>query len=277
MTDQHDHDHDHDQDHSHTHASAAHDDHEHGGGIFGWLFHGHKHEGAQIDSALEASTDGIRALKISLIGLLATALFQAVIAYWSGSAGLLADTIHNFSDALTAIPLWLAFVLGRRQANQRYTYGYGRAEDLAGVAVVVMIALSAGLAAYESLIKLWNPQPIGQVGWVVAAAIIGALGNEIVAQYRIRTGQRIGSAALDAAGQHQRVDLAGSVGRRDRRVPRLSSRRSIGRSADHVCDLVHPQRYGGDDVVSADGCGRAGADRAARAYRTRDGGRASGA
>lgn len=212
--DDHDHDdHDHD-DHEHAHAEHDHDhgdhdhdhdDHDHGGPL-SWLFHGHKHEGAQVDSALEASADGIRALKISLVGLLATAIFQSVIAYYSGSAALLADTIHNFSDALTAIPLWLAFVIGRRKPNPRYTYGYGRAEDLAGVVVVLMIALSAGLAAYESLRKLFDPQPVQQIGWVVAAAIIGAAGNEIVAAYRIRTGQRIGSAALVADGQHARVD-----------------------------------------------------------------------
>jgi cation diffusion facilitator family transporter len=215
----HDHDHHHDHDHDHDEHDHQHDKHDHGSGIFGWLFHGHKHEGAQIDSALEASAEGIRALKISLLALLATALFQAVIVWFSGSAALLADTIHNFSDALTAIPLWIAFALGRRRPNARYTYGYGRAEDLAGVVIVVMIALSAGIAAYESVQKLITPEPITRIGWVAAAAIVGALGNEIVAEYRIRVGRRIGSAALVADGQHARVDgltslavLAGAIG-----------------------------------------------------------------
>ncbi|HEY0735374.1 MAG TPA: cation diffusion facilitator family transporter [Herpetosiphonaceae bacterium] len=213
----HDHD-DHDHD-NHSHHDHNHDDHDHQGGMFGWLFHGHKHEGAQIDSALEASDEGIRALKISLIGLLATAIFQSVIAWISGSAALLADTVHNFSDALTALPLWLAFVVSRRPANRRYTYGYGRAEDLAGLVIILMIALSAGLAGYESARKLLQPEPISSLGWVIVAAIIGAAGNEIVAEYRMRTGRRIGSAALIADGQHARVDgltslavLIGAVG-----------------------------------------------------------------
>lgn len=205
----HDHDHDgHDHphnDHDHAGHDHAHDDHARGGPL-GWLFHSHKHEGAQVDSALEASAEGIRALKISLVGLLATALFQVIIAYMSGSAALLADTIHNFSDALTAIPLWLAFIVGRRRANARYTYGYGRAEDLAGLVIVGLVALSAGVAAYESVRKLIAPQPVTQIGWVIVAAIVGALGNEIVAAYRIRTGRKIGSAALVADGQHARVD-----------------------------------------------------------------------
>ncbi|HEX6291740.1 MAG TPA: cation diffusion facilitator family transporter [Herpetosiphonaceae bacterium] len=200
------HEHKHDE---HTHGEGhehEHDDHAHGSGIFGWLFHGHKHEGAQVDSALEASAEGIRALKVSLIGLLATAIFQSGIAWISGSAALLADTVHNFSDALTALPLWLAFVVGRRPANKRYTYGYGRAEDLAGLVIVVMITLSAALAGYESIRKLFQPEPVRSLGWVIAAAIIGAIGNEVVAAYRMRTGRRIGSAALIADGQHARVD-----------------------------------------------------------------------
>jgi cation diffusion facilitator family transporter len=107
----------------------------------------HSHDAADsIDAALAASAEGIRALKISLLVLGATALAQAVVVVMSGSAALLADTIHNFSDALTAVPLWIAFVLSRRAATRRYTYGYGRAEDLAGVFIVAMIALSAVVA-----------------------------------------------------------------------------------------------------------------------------------
>src|SRR5262249_42298266 len=119
---------------------------------------------------------------------------------------LLADMIHNFSDALTAIPLGLAFVLGRRAATRRYTYGYGRAEDLAGVVIVLMILASSLVAGYESYQKFVNPQPLQNVGWVMVAAIVGFLGNEIVAAFRIRVGREIGSAALIADGQHARID-----------------------------------------------------------------------
>jgi cation diffusion facilitator family transporter len=155
---------------------------------------------------METSARGIRALKVSLLGLGATAIFQVFVFLISGSVGLLADTIHNASDALTAVPLWIAFSLGRRPANERYTYGYGRAEDLAGVVVVLMIALSAVLAAYESVQKLLNPSAPSNLIWVAAASIVGFIGNEAVAAFRIRVGNEIGSAALVADGQHARVD-----------------------------------------------------------------------
>jgi cation diffusion facilitator family transporter len=119
---------------------------------------------------------------------------------------LLADTIHNFSDALTAIPLWIAFVLGTRKASRRYTFGLGRAEDLAGLFIVAMIALSAVLAAWQSIDRLLNPQPLQHLGWVLAAGLIGFAGNELVAMYRIKVGRRIGSAALVADGVHARTD-----------------------------------------------------------------------
>jgi cation diffusion facilitator family transporter len=135
-----------------------------------------------------------------------TAALQLVVVLSSGSVALLADTIHNFADALTSIPLWIAFVVGRRAANRRYTYGYGRAEDVAGLAIVLVITLSAALAAWESIRKLLAPEPIQYLGWVMAAAVIGFIGNEAVAIYRIRVGTRIGSAALVADGQHARVD-----------------------------------------------------------------------
>jgi cation diffusion facilitator family transporter len=159
-----------------------------------------------VDDALTASDEGIRAVKISLIGLGATAVLQLVVVIISGSVALLADTIHNFADASTAIPLWLAFSIGRHAPTRRYTYGFGRAEDLAGVFVVLMIAASSALAAWESVQKLIHPQPITNLGFVAAAAVLGFLGNELVAQYRIRTGERIGSAALVADGYHARTD-----------------------------------------------------------------------
>ncbi|HVO72317.1 MAG TPA: cation diffusion facilitator family transporter [Aggregatilineaceae bacterium] len=146
------------------------------------------------------------ALKLSLAVLGVTALIQALIVVASGSVALLADTIHNLSDALTAIPLAIAFILGRRLATRRYTYGYGRAEDIAGVIIVLMIFSSALIAAYESYQKIIDPKPLENVGWVMVAAVVGFLGNETVAIIRMRAGRAIGSAALVADGQHAQID-----------------------------------------------------------------------
>jgi cation diffusion facilitator family transporter len=167
----------------------------------------HSHDASDsVDTALESSAVGIRAVKISLVVLGITAIAQAVVVALSGSVALAADTIHNFSDALTAVPLWIAFALSTRAATKRYTYGFGRAEDLAGLFVVAMIALSAVIAGYEAVMRLINPVPIEHVGWVAAAGLIGFIGNELVALYRIRVGRRIGSAALVADGLHARTD-----------------------------------------------------------------------
>ncbi|OIH85337.1 cation transporter [Arthrobacter sp. UCD-GKA] len=193
--------------HGHDHAGHTHKNHS---GFKGWLFElfvPHTHDSSDsIDDALEASREGVRALKISMVILLATTVLQVIVVAISGSVALLADTIHNFSDALTAVPLWIAFILGRRVATKRYTYGYGRAEDLAGLFIVVVIALSAVLAAWQSIERLFNPQPLENLWWVLAAGVIGFAGNEIVAVYRIRVGQKIGSAALVADGVHARTD-----------------------------------------------------------------------
>jgi cation diffusion facilitator family transporter len=145
-------------------------------------------------------------MKVSLLALGSTSIAQLVIVLISGSVALLADTIHNFSDALTAIPLWIAFALGRRAATRRYTYGFGRVEDLAGLFVIAMITMSAALAAYESVRRLIHPVAINNLGWVAAAGLAGFIGNELVAVYRIRVGRRIGSAALVADGLHARTD-----------------------------------------------------------------------
>ena len=189
--------------HSHSHA-------DHPGGLRGALadlFRPHSHDAADsLDDALTGSVEGIRAVKLSLLGLGGTALLQLAVVLLSGSVALLADTIHNFADALTAVPLWLAFSLGRRSPTRRYTYGFGRAEDLAGIFVIVMIAGSSAVTAWESLQKLLHPEPVTNLGWVTAAALVGCIGNEAVAQYRIRAGQRIGSAALVADGYHARTD-----------------------------------------------------------------------
>jgi cation diffusion facilitator family transporter len=167
----------------------------------------HSHDSAdQVDSALESSRDGLRALWLSLIGLGLTAALQAVVAYWSHSVALLGDTLHNVADALTAVPLGLAFLIGRRAPTRRYTYGYGRAEDLAGIVIVVVITASAVIAGYEAVQRLLNPQPVRHLLAVAVAALVGFAGNELVAQLRIRVGRRIGSAALVADGLHARSD-----------------------------------------------------------------------
>ena len=155
---------------------------------------------------MESSERGIRALKISLVGLGLTALLQLIVVFASGSVALLADTIHNFADAATSIPLWIAFAFARKGASRRYTYGYGKLEDVAGVVIVLIIFFSACVAAYESIRKIIHPEPVTQLGWVALAAIIGFLGNEAVAVFRIRVGRAIHSAALVADGQHARVD-----------------------------------------------------------------------
>ncbi|MBA3289034.1 MAG: cation transporter [Acidimicrobiia bacterium] len=167
----------------------------------------HSHDaGDKVDDALTASAEGMRALKISLLALSATAAFQLVIVLISGSVALLADTVHNFSDALTAVPIGIAFVVGRRRANRRYTYGYGRAEDIAGLFVLLTMLASAVLALYEAVDRLLNPRDIEQLGWVAVAGLVGFVGNELVALYRIRVGNHIGSAALVADGLHARTD-----------------------------------------------------------------------
>lgn len=169
------------------------------------LFHSHSHTSA-VDSALETSARGIGAVRLSLVGLLATAAIQVAIFAASGSVALLADTIHNFADALTAVPLWIAFSVGLRRPTRRYTYGFGRAEDLAGIVIVAMIALSSGIALGEAIWRLLHPQPLQHVPWVVAAGIVGFAGNELVAIFRVRVGRSIGSAALVADGLHARTD-----------------------------------------------------------------------
>lgn len=176
------------------------------------FFAGHKHDHADQIDALGSSAQGTRALKISIVGLGTTAVLQVVIVGITGSVALLADTLHNFADALTALPLWLAFTLGRRAANRRYTYGYGRAEDLAGIFILAMIALSAAVAGWEAVQRLLHPQDVHNVGWVMAAGLIGFAGNELVAIYRIRIGRQIGSAALVADGLHARTDGLTSLG-----------------------------------------------------------------
>jgi cation diffusion facilitator family transporter len=204
----HDHDagHDHGQDDDHRHEH----DHGAGPGLAARLRHvlrPHSHEAAdQVDAVMEASAAGMRTLWISLAVLGVTALIQAAVTVRSGSVALLGDTLHNAADALTAVPLGVAFVIGRRPPTRRYTYGYGRAEDLAGIVIVLTIAASSALAADAAITRLVHPQHVSDLIAVAAAALAGFAGNELAAQYRIRTGRKIGSAALVADGLHARTD-----------------------------------------------------------------------
>jgi cation diffusion facilitator family transporter len=189
-------------------------DHEHGSSVWSRfvhavseLFGGHSHDATdQVDEALEADAAGRRALLISPAGLGLTAAIQLIVVLLSGSVALLGDTLHNVADALTAVPLLVAFRRARRAPTNRYTYGYGRAEDLGGLFVFAMITLSSALAAYEAINRLIHPQDVTHLWAVAGAAVVGFAGNEIVARYRIRIGQRIGSAALVADGLHARTD-----------------------------------------------------------------------
>jgi cation diffusion facilitator family transporter len=215
---EHEHEHEHEPHdhhaHSHEHGSHPHDHGSHGHshptgirGFFYGLFVPHSHDAADsIDDALEASSAGVRALKISLFALLGTTILQLVIFLISGSVALLADTIHNFADALTAVPLWIAFVLARRAATKHYNFGFGRAEDLAGLFIVAVVALSAIVAGYEAINRFFHPTTLHNLGWVIVAGAIGFAGNELVAIYRTRVGRQIGSAALVADGVHARLD-----------------------------------------------------------------------
>lgn len=165
---------------------------------------GHSH--GEVDLSILASERGISAVKWSLLGLSATAVFQLVIVVLSDSVALLADTLHNFGDAATALPLWLAFKLSQKQPSRRFPYGYGRVEDLAGVVIVFTIVLTAVLAGFESVQRLLQPRPTLHLWAVAGAAVVGFAGNEAVARYRMRVGREISSSALVADGHHARAD-----------------------------------------------------------------------
>ncbi|HVW42675.1 MAG TPA: cation diffusion facilitator family transporter [Amycolatopsis sp.] len=167
----------------------------------------HGHDSAdRVDNALETSRRGIRVLVWSFVALFGTSVAQFALVLVTGSVALLGDSIHNFADALTAVPIGIAFLLGRRVASRRYTYGLGRAEDLAGIVVVMIIAASAALSAYQAVERLVHPRPVGHLVVLALAGVIGFVGNECVARYRIRVGRQIGSAALVADGLHARTD-----------------------------------------------------------------------
>ena len=204
--------HSHDQPHPHSHDhSHNHHDHEHHGGIRGWFSHllmPHSHDHSELagDRAFAENEAGIRTVWLALAALGITSIVQLAIVFASGSVALLADTAHNIGDGLNSIPLLIAFYLARRLPTRKYSYGYGRSEDIAGIFIVLSILVSAGIVFYESFQRLLNPQPLENIGWIAAAAIIGFLGNEAVAVMQIRVGNKIGSAALIADGLHARTD-----------------------------------------------------------------------
>ncbi len=209
-------------DHGHEHHGHEHHEHEHHGhhdhndrpsgwlgwiaAIFHWHGHTHGHEELAHDQAFVENNEGIRTVWLALAALVLTSLIQIAIVMWSGSVALLADTVHNIGDALNSVPLLLAFYLARRVATRRYTYGFSRAEDVAGVFIVLSIAFSAGVVFWESFQRFFNPEPLTYLGWIAAAAIVGFVGNEAVAHLQIRVGRKIGSAAMVADGLHARTD-----------------------------------------------------------------------
>jgi cation diffusion facilitator family transporter len=195
-------------DHSEEHRHG----HNHGRGE-------HSHTHGAVDPTIATSERGIWTIKWSFVGLMATALLQLVVVLLSGSVALLSDTIHNFGDAATAIPLGIAFALTRLGVSRRFTFGYGRVEDLAGVVIVLIILFSAVVAGYQAVERLISPQPLEFLWAVAVASLVGFIGNEAVAVFRIRVGREIGSAALVADGYHARTDgwtslavLAGAIG-----------------------------------------------------------------
>lgn len=167
---------------------------------------GHDHTHGIIDAGISTTARGVWAIKWSFVILAITAVLQFAVVFISGSVALLADTIHNVGDAATAVPLWIAFLLARRKPTPTFTYGLGRAEDLAGIAIVLIILVSAIAAGYQAISRLIHPQTVQHLGWLAAAGIVGFLGNEMVAVFRIRVGQEINSAALIADGYHARTD-----------------------------------------------------------------------
>lgn len=182
--------------HSHDHHRSHDYDHVHG--------HGHTH--GVVDPTIATTDRGIFAVKWSFVILAITAALQLVVVVMSGSVALLADTIHNVGDATTAIPLWIAFVLARHKPTRTFTYGFGRFEDFAGIVIVIIILISALVAGYEAIDRFIHPQPVSFLLWVAVAGIVGFVGNEAVAVFRIRIGREINSAALIADGFHARTD-----------------------------------------------------------------------
>jgi len=161
--------------------------------------HGHSH--GLVDRSIVRSREGVKAISRSLAVLGLTAGVQVAIFVLSGSVALLADLIHNFGDALTALPLGIAFFLRSF-----------RGEKIAGLAVVLAIFVSACVALYETIQRLIHPQHLSHLWMLAAAGVIGFLGNEVAAQVRLRAGKRLSSPAMIADGNHARVDGFVSLG-----------------------------------------------------------------
>ena len=197
--------HEHQSESQHEHETHTHDhDHDHNEHNDDEHTHGHEH--GKVDADLYGNRAGLRAVQISTAGMLLVAAIQFAIAWIGGSAGLFADALHNFGDVFTTIALWIAFVISNRAANQRYTYGYYRAEDLAGIFIVLVIIASAIASGVESIQKLTSGNIPTQIYLSMAAALIGVAGNELLAQYKISVGKRINSVSLIADGHHSRID-----------------------------------------------------------------------
>ena len=178
-----------------SHAREDHDhDHDHGDG-------GHGHSHGLIDDSIKRSREGVRAVLLSLAVLGTAAIAQALIYVLSGSVALLADLIHNFGDALTAVPLGIAFLMRSE-----------RAERLAGLAVVAAIFISACVAGFEAVRRLIHPSTPGHLVALAFAGVIGYAGNWLAAQIRTRAGRRLDSPALIADGAHARADAYVSLG-----------------------------------------------------------------
>jgi divalent metal cation (Fe/Co/Zn/Cd) transporter len=180
------------QSHEHPHDDEHHD----GDGPSG---HGHSH--GLVDRSIVRSREGVKAVSISLAVLALAAGAQVAIFALAGSVALLADLIHNFGDALTAVPLGIAFFL------RSY-----RGEKLAGLAVVLAIFVSACIALYETIQRFIHPQHLTHLWILAAAGVIGFVGNEIAAQVRLGAGRRLSSPAMIADGNHARVDGFVSLG-----------------------------------------------------------------
>jgi cation diffusion facilitator family transporter len=194
------HDHSHDHAHPHDDHQHPHDDHADGHGhAQGSGGHGHTH--GLVDRSIVRSREGVKAVALSLLVLGLAAVAQLLVFLLTNSVALLADLIHNFGDALTAVPLGIAFFL--RSV---------RGEKLAGLAVVLAIFISACVALYETILRFIHPHALTHL-WVLAAAgVIGFIGNELAAQIRLRAGTRLGSAAMTADGNHARIDGFVSLG-----------------------------------------------------------------
>ena len=168
----------------------------------------HSHE---VRPELLDTQRAIGVVRVTLYTLVLTAVVEGAITILSGSTALLADTVHSLSNAFTTLPLWIAFSLARKKPTQQFPYGFHRAEDVAGILIVMFIAISAALVGYESVRKLFESQEVRNIPWAMAAGAVGFIANEAIAQYRIKVGREVGSAALIVDGHHARVDGLGSL------------------------------------------------------------------